>query len=448
MKITFQGAAKIVTGSCYLFKVGKIKFLVDCGMFQGPKEIVRMNYLPFKFNPKEISFVLLTHAHIDHSGLIPKLVKYGFNGKIYSTQATKELCKVMLEDSVDVQKDKLKISNRRRLREGQKPRELLYDTKEVQKAMRLFSSLKYNKKQNIGEISVVFKNAGHILGSSMIEVFAEGKKLVFSGDIGQGSGLILNNPEIIKEADYLFFESTYGDRLHIHTDKRLEKLAKVINETHKKGGKLMIPVFAIERTQELIFSLEELYEKKMIPYQKVFLDSPLAIEATEVFKKHPQEYNSKIKFNFKGLESTSRVESSMRINRYDKPAIIMAGSGMCNAGRIRHHIKHNIWNPKNTILFVGYQAKGTLGRVIRSGEKIIRMMGLKLVVKAKVETLDSFSGHADQKMLLSWIKNFVEKPKKVFVIHGEEKASTVLSQKINTLGMKTKIPSIGEVVEL
>ena len=370
MKITFHGAAKIVTGSCYLCDTGKTKFLVDCGMFQGPKEIVKMNYLPFRFDPKKISFVLLTHAHIDHSGLLPKLVKHGFKGKIYTTRATKDLCKIMLEDSVAVQSEKLKRSNRRRLRKGQKSRELLYDFSDVQKTMKLLTGLNYNKKNSIGDVDVVFKKAGHILGSSIIEVFANGEKIVFSGDVGQGSALILDNPATISEADYLLLESTYGDRLHVQADKRLKKLARVINETHEKGGKLLIPVFAIERTQELIFSLEELYKKKMIPRQKVFLDSPLAIKATEIFKKHPQAYSSKIKFNFPGFQATPSFNDSMQINYYDKPAIIMAGSGMCDAGRIRHHIKHQIWNPQNSILFVGYQATGTLGGVIKSGEKI------------------------------------------------------------------------------
>lgn len=446
MKITFQGAAKIVTGSCYLFEINDTKFLVDCGIFQGQKEIVRLNYEPFKFDPKKISFILLTHAHLDHSGLIPKLVNKGFKGKIYTTSSTRDLCNIMLEDSANIQKSSNQHENKRRLREGLPEREPLYNEQDVKNTMKLFSDVVHDKKYRINEIEVCFRLAGHILGSSMVEVFANGQKFVFSGDIGQDSSLILENPEIIKEADYLFIESTYGNRLHTHKDKRLTKLAKVINDTYKRGGKLLIPTFAIERTQEIIYSLEELYKKKMIPRQTVFLDSPLGIKATEIFRKHSEEYEKGTVFNFSDLKFTPDVKSSMKINTFYGPAIIMAGSGMCNAGRIRHHIKHQIWNPENTILFVGYQAKGTLGELILSGQKNIKMMGLNLIVKAKIENIDSFSGHADQKMLLNWIKGFVKKPKKVFVIHGEKDAADTLSQKINALGMETVIPEMGQII--
>lgn len=448
MKVTFQGAARVVTGSCYLLEVDGVKFLVDCGMFQGDKETVKRNYLPFAFDPKEISFVLLTHAHIDHSGLIPKLVKQGFSGKIYTTSATKDLCRILLEDSANIQKESTEHENKRRLREGLEPRSVLFDMNDVNNSMMLFSDVTQDEIVIIGNVSACFRNAGHILGSSIIEVFAEDKKVVFSGDLGQDSALILKDREIVKEADYLFFESTYGDRLHEHTDNRLEKLAEVINETYDKGGKLFIPIFAIERTQELIYSLEQLYNKNMIPHQKVFLDTPLGIKATEIFRKHKEAHEENLSFNFPDLEFTASVGDSMKINAHQGPAIIMAGSGMCNAGRIRHHLKHGIWNEKNTVLFVGYQAKGTLGDVILSGEKNIRMMGLNLIVKAKIESIDSFSGHADQKMLLSWLSGFEKKPKKVFVIHGEEPSGTALSEKINGMGMETEIPSIGQTVEI
>jgi metallo-beta-lactamase family protein len=448
MKITFHGAAKVVTGSCYLLESEGIKFLVDCGMFQGPKELVRRNYLPFNFDPKEIAFVLITHAHIDHTGLLPKLVKNGFKGKIYCTKATAELTEILLLDSAQIQAETIEQENRRRLRAGQTPRTALYNEADVVKTMKLFSSTNFNTENKIKNISFVLKKAGHILGSSIIELFVEGKKLVFSGDVGQGSKLILDSPDIIKETDYLFMESTYGDRLHYQVDKRLEKLAKIITETFNKGGKLLIPAFAVERTQELLYSLEELYKKKAIPFQKVFLDSPLAIDATKIFKKYSEEYDPKIKFNFSGLESTITRQESANINWHHKPAIIISGSGMCNAGRIRHHIKHQIWNPKNTILFIGYQAVGTLGSFIKSGEKKIKLMGMEILVKAKVETLDSFSGHADQKMLLNWIKGFEKKPKTIFVTHGEPNASKVLSEKINELGIKTKIPNIGDSISL
>lgn len=449
MKITFQGAAKIVTGSCYLFEVGSMKFLVDCGMFQGKKETVKRNYDEFRFDPKEIQFVLLTHAHIDHCGLIPKLVKEGFTGTVYTTEATRDLCNIMLEDSANVQREQIEHENKRRLREGLDPREPLYKREDVEKAMELFKTIETGNKFQIDKIEACFRRAGHILGSSMIEVFVEGKKLVFSGDLGQDSQLILEDAEIIKEADYLFLESTYGNRLHHKVDERLEKLAQVINDTHKKGGKLFIPVFAVERTQEIIISIEELLKKGMIPKQPVYLDSPLAIKATKVFRGHPEEYDDdSLTFNFEGLQFSPSRETSMKINTEGGPAIILAGSGMCNAGRIRHHIKHGIWNKNNTILFVGYQAEGTLGEKILSGEKEIKLMGLKAVVKADVERIDSFSGHADQRMLLNWFDGFENGPKKVFVIHGEKESSEALSEKIKEKGVETEIPEIGQTIEL
>ena len=448
MKITFHGAAKIVTGSCYLCEVGRIRFLVDCGLFQGTKDIVRLNYLPFNFNPKDISFVLLTHAHLDHCGLIPKLVSHGFKGKVYTTPATRDLCRIMLEDSANIQKESTEHENKRCMREGLPAREPLYLLSDARRAMKQLHAIPHDKLYYIGGIKVCFRNAGHILGSSIVVVHAEGSKLVFSGDLGQDNALILRDPERIEDADYLFIESTYGDRLHLHVDRRQEKLARVINETYKKGGILIIPTFAVERTQELIFSIEQLYKKKLIPHQKVFLDSPLGIRATEIFRKHPEEYEERMDLNFKDLVFSLDVKSSIKINSYTDPAIVMAGSGMCNAGRVRHHIKHRIWDPRNTMLFVGYQAKGTLGQVILSGEKNIRMMGMNLVVKAKIESLDSFSGHADKNMLLRWVKCFTKRPKRVFVIHGEEQASIALSKSINELGMKTTIPELGQTVDL
>jgi metallo-beta-lactamase family protein len=448
MKITFQGAAKIVTGSCYLFEVGKTKFLVDCGMFQGNKETTKLNYEPFRFCAKEISFVLLTHAHIDHSGLLPKLVNEGFKGKIYATNATKDLCKILLEDSAQIQKESIEHENKMRLRQGLPPREPLYKAEDIKKVIPQFINVKYDKRINLSNIEVCFRRAGHILGSTMIEIFVDGKKIVFSGDLGQNNSLILEDPYIMKDADYLFMESTYGNRLHEHVDKRLQKLSQIIKETYDKKGILMIPVFAIERTQEILFSLEELYKKKMIPRQKIILDSPLAIKATQIFRKYPQEYDKKISFDFKGLEFSPTQNTSMRLNSLQGPAVIMAGAGMCNAGRIRHHIKHRIWDKRNTILFVGYQAEGTLGDKIKSGEKDIHMMGIDFRVKAKVESIDSFSGHADQRMLLTWIKGFKKRPKKVFIIHGEEEASGTFAEKIEKLGMKTHIPYIGETIIL
>jgi metallo-beta-lactamase family protein len=448
MKIKFLGAAKVVTGSCYLIESNNTKFLVECGMFQGKKEITKLNYLPFNFDPKEISFVLLTHAHIDHSGLIPKLVKHGFKGKVYATSSTIDLCRILFEDSAHIQEESVLRENNRREKEGLEPRITLYNHKDAIEAMMHFQAIKKDEEFNIGPIKICYRKAGHILGSAIIEIFIEGKKLVFSGDLGQDSELIVGSPTKIKETDYLFMESTYGDRLHSHTDIRLKKLAEVINETYEKGGKLLIPIFAIERTQELLFSIEELYKKRLIPKQNVYLDTPLGIKATQIFRNHPESMEDSFDFKFPNLIFTPDVKSSMRINQDHNPAIIMAGNGMCTAGRIRHHIKHQITDKRNTILFVGYQAEGTTGQIILSGEKEIKMMGYTYNVNAEVKEIDSFSGHADQAMLLRWLKGFETKPKKVFLIHGEGNASLVFEKKVNELDIKTYIPNINEEIEL
>ncbi len=454
MKLKFCGAAKIVTGSCYHIESKGKQYLVDCGMFQGRKEITRLNYEKFPFDPRKIDFLFLTHAHIDHSGLIPKLVAQGFKGKILATSATKDLCKIMLEDSAHVQELDIERENRRRLREGLKPRKPLYTEEDAKNSTQYFRTVKYDKLYKVNEnIKVRYRDAGHIVGAAIIEVFVEGKKLVFSGDLGQWGNSIVKNPTLIEDADYVFVESTYGDRLH--KDKKLgeEELLKYIQETYKKGGKLMIPSFAIERTQELLYAIHKFHKKKLMPNEKVFLDSPLAIKATRIFRKHTEVYNNEISkdgdpFNFPGLTFTPKVNDSMQLNNYKEPCVIIAGSGMCTGGRIRHHFKHGIWNPRNTVLFVGYQAEGTLGRYILEGAKRIRMMGIEVLVKAKIAKISSFSAHADYKDLLKWIGGFKEKPKKIFIVHGEERSSSAFKDKLEKRGYVCDIPNIGDVVKL
>lgn len=459
MKLTFCGAAKIVTGSCYLLEIGKDKLLVDCGMFQGTKDITRKNYEPFLFNPKQIKYVFLTHAHIDHSGLIPKLVKQGFKGEIITTSATIDLCTIMLEDSGNIQEKDVARENRRRKKQGLNPRNPLYTVKDAKASFKFFKKIKYDEKVRFTKnIEVRYRDAGHIIGSAIIEMYItennKTKKIVFSGDLGQWDVPIVKNPSLIEEADYVLIESTYGDRLHEPIGDRDNLLLKYAKTTFQRGGKLIIPSFAIERTQELLYSFNKLIKSGKFPKEKIFLDSPLAIKATEVFKKHQYLFDEEAMkkyrnpFSFSNLIYTLTTKESIKINAFTRPAVIIAGSGMCNGGRIRHHLSHNINNPKNTILFVGYQAKGTLGRYILRGEKEVRMMGRTFEVNAEIEKINAFSAHADYKELIRWIKGFLKKPKKVYIVHGEEKSSKAFQQKLRKLGYNTHVPEIGEKLEL
>lgn len=459
MRLTFNGAARIVTGSCYLLEADGEKILIDCGMFQGSKDINRLNYEPFDFDPKKISFLLLTHAHIDHSGLIPKLVKEGFRGRIIATPPTVDLAKIMLLDAAHVNMDDTKHENKRREREGLPPREPLYTDDDVKASYKFFRSVHYDAPFKLNDrLLMTFRDAGHILGSAIIELWAsedgDSTKMVFSGDLGQWDTPIVCDPTIIEEADYVLVESTYGDRLHEDTGIREDLLEKEVRSAYSKGGKLMIPSFAVERTQELLYYFHRLAREGRLPAEKVFLDSPLAIDATEVFKKNRDYLSPDVRkefkdpFTFDRLQNLKSVQDSQMLNDYDEPCVIIAGSGMCNAGRIRYHLKYNLWKPENTLLFVGYQAEGTLGRVILEGAKMVRMMGLEIAVKAKISEIESFSAHADKKELLKWVKGFKKKPKKVFIVHGEEPSSLAFEAKLKSEGFRTHVPRMNETVEL
>ncbi len=462
MKIKLFGAAKTVTGSCYSLVTAKDNILIDCGMFQGSKKETALNYGSFGFNPRDYSALLLTHAHLDHCGRIPKLVKEGFNGKIYCTSATKDLARIIMLDSAKINWHDIRLENKRRQRLGQPPREPMYTEKDVENAMKLFNVIEYDKVIQISEnISATFYDAGHILGSSFIqvEVTEKNKKkiIVFSGDVGQENTPIIKNLEHIQKADYVFIESTYGDRIHPPIAERKQELLNIIHDTYDNNGKVLIPAFAVERTQELLYDINELVEKNLAPKINVYVDTPMGIRVTEVFKRHPECYDKKIlellksgdnPFSFPGLKYTNTVKESIKLNNLHEPCIIIAGSGMCTGGRIKHHIKHNIWNKRNTMLFVGYQARGTLGYYIKRGEKRIRLLGTQVAVKAKIESIDSFSAHADYKGLLNWLRHFSPKPKKVFIVHGEEEAMIPFSKRIEKLGLKTKIPDMEEEITL
>lgn len=463
MDIQFYGAAKMVTGSNYLVKTEKYNILVDCGMFQGNEEMEKLNYNNFPYNPSEIDFLILTHAHIDHSGRIPKLVKDGFRGRIITTNATYDLCKIMLKDSAKIQESDVEWENRKRQRAGKKPIEPLYTMKDAENSLKYFEPYFIDQKIKINDnIQIRFKDAGHILGSAILELWVrevnEEVKVVFSGDLGMPGRPIINSPDYIDEADYLVIESTYGDTIHESYEESTEKLIDIINKTVLRGGTVIIPSFAVGRTQELIYKLNKYYEynPEVEEYMKVpiYIDSPMAVDATEAFKRNSSSFNDEARalilkgdnpFQFSNLRYIKSQEESMALNKYTFPKVIISSSGMATAGRIRHHLKHSLWDEKNSLVFVGYQAEGTLGRILLDGKRQVKILGEEIHVRAQIYDIKGFSGHADQNVLLDWINKFKKKPKKIFVVHGEEEPANALSTLIRHLyKIETIIPNIND----
>jgi metallo-beta-lactamase family protein len=466
MNITFLGAAKTVTGSCYLVETKDTKFLVDCGMFQGRASEVILNAEPFSFNPGNLDFMLLTHSHIDHSGRIPKLYMDGFKGKIYATKATMQLCGIMLPDSGHIQEIENEWINRKRQRAGRSPVKPLYTVKEATECLGLFKGVAYGEAINITEnIRVRFNDAGHILGSAIIEVWIRenGKdtKIVFSGDLGNKGIPILRDPTVIADADYLVVESTYGNKLHTlkKDTEKIERFINIITETIAKGGNVVIPSFAVGRTQEIIYDLNKYMDVFGDKVNKllntpVYVDSPLATSATQIFRENLDCFDEEAKeyiangdnpLDFPTLKFTQSPEESKKLNEKTESTIIISASGMCDAGRIKHHLKHNLWRKESTILFVGYQAEGTLGRKILDGAPKVKLFGEEISVNARIESIDGFSGHADKAGLLSWIGSFDKKPRKVFVVHGELEIMTEFAQTLtDEFGLKCIVPTRGD----
>ena len=474
MKITFLGAAKTVTGSNFLVEAAGKKFLVDCGMYQGKITEELENSDPFIYDVSQIDFMLLTHAHIDHSGRIPKLYNDGYRNPVYATKATCDLCEIMLPDSGHIQEVEIEWKNRKRMREGLDPLPPLYTAEDAYKTLEIFRPVQYDDIVEIDDnISVRFNDAGHMLGSAIIEIWVteDGKttKAVFTGDLGNNDLPLLDSPTMISNADYLIMESTYGSRLHMRNDDKAKMFLDIVAETLDKGGKVVIPSFAVGRTQEILYEIdklkedlgqdEEFYKKyEKIMNVPVYVDSPLAISATEVFKKNTElfeeEIQEKIKrgdnpLEFRELHFTQTAEESKALNMDTSPAIILSASGMCEVGRIKHHLKHNLWDPNNTILFVGYQAPGTLGRSIVDGATKVKIFGEEIAVNARVEYIEGYSGHADQTWLLNFVYSFTNPPKHIFLVHGEEEGQEILKQKIEeTSECKVSIPNFGDSFEL
>jgi len=462
MNITFLGAARMVTGSCYLLESRNLKILVDCGMFQGGKKEEAYNFMNFPFNASEIDYLLLTHAHIDHSGRIPLLCKSGFKGKILCTKATADLCSIMLPDSAHIQETEAEWASRKAMRAGKPLVKPLYTISDSEYSMNFFEPVPYNKIIRLNDyISVRFQDAGHILGSSIIELWDKESdlKLVFSGDIGNKNQPIIKDPTYISEADYIFVESTYGNKIHRDKANRAYKLWQIIQDTFSKKGNVIIPAFAVGRTQELLYELNSILEVKKAPIIPVYIDSPLAIKATEIFRRDVYEYYDKDALNllkhgddplaFPGLHFTITAEESKQLNSITDGAVIIAASGMCDAGRIKHHLKHNLWRPECSVVFVGYQAEGTLGRQILDGAKMVKIFGEDIAVKAFIYHIDSFSAHADKIGLLDWIQHFRTKPRQIFVVHGEDDAISSLVMDIhNKLNINTTVPYLGQTYRL
>ena len=438
MKIQFCGASDGVTGSCHLIRTEKHQILLDCGQFQGGKVEEQKNFEEFPFDPTEIDCMILSHAHIDHCGRIPLLVKRGFKGDIYCTDATADLLEVMLKDSGYIHEKEAEWKNKKNQRAGRPLVEPLYTFNDAMDSLKYVKPVLYDQLIEINEdMKIVFNDAGHILGSAITEIWvSEGEevsKIVFTGDLGVMERPILRNPVKIKKADYVIMETTYGNRLHPSNSLNVKELMDIIRKTAKRGGTTVIPSFAVGRTQELIYELNRVYDSDS-EYRKdfedlmVYIDSPMATTATEVFKRNAQVFDEETKefitrgdnpLDFKNLQFTRSSQESMMLNANNKPKVIISASGMCEAGRIRHHLKHNLWDARNSIIFVGYQAEGTLGRMLVEGAKEITLFNEKVECKAEIHNLEGFSGHADRDGLIDWLKGLEKQPKQIFLVHGE-----------------------------
>lgn len=463
MKLTFLGANHEVTGSCTLLEAAGQRYLIDCGMEQG-KDVYENQPIPVA--PGEIDGVLATHAHIDHTGLLPLLVRNGFRGRIYATRPTAELCSIMLRDSAHIQEFEAEWKNRKGQRSGAEPVEPMYTIQDAEAAIALFRGYDYNKEIELAPgIVIRFVDVGHLLGSSSIEIWVTENgattKLVFSGDIGNLDQPIIKDPTYLKDADYVFMESTYGDRSHGPRPDYVAELAKILQRTFDRGGNVVIPSFAVGRTQELLYFIREIKEKNLVTGHgcfPVYIDSPLAIEATRIFKDtdsscFDEETNALLAkgidpIQFPGLKVSVTSDESRAINTDPVPKVIISASGMCEAGRIRHHLKHNLWRPECAVVFVGYQAEGSLGRRLLNGVGSVKLFGEEIAVRARIVNFHGLSSHADRDGLLRWIEHFSPRPRQVFVVHGDQEVTEVYANTLREKGLAAHAPNYEEVYDL
>lgn len=466
-QLTFFGAVVGVTGSMYLLETDTSRILLDCGLFQGRREEEQSNHEPLPFATDSIDAVVLSHAHLDHSGRLPLLVSQGFQGPIYMTRASCDLIEVLLKDAASLQERDVEWENRRRRRAGKAEIEPLYTLEDVEETLDHCQGIAYHQRIAISDdIEVRFADAGHILGSAIVELFITEhgleKKLVFSGDLGNSQAALLRDPEVVESADVLLMESTYGDRNHRSMQETLDEFEQVIEAASENGGNILIPSFAVGRTQEIIFRLGELYQKGKLRTQAIYLDSPMAIAVTEIYHRYQYVYNAadKAEIESKSAPSASQhkslhtflpilrysttTEESMALNQIESGAIIIAGSGMCNGGRIRHHLKHNLWRKHSHVIFVGFQAIGTPGRALIDGVKYFKVAGEEVLVQASIHTLGGFSAHASQSQLIEWLGHFKGEKPRLYLVHGEEDAKRTLRDAVAEHGWKAHIANYGE----
>ncbi len=464
MRITFWGAAQEVTGSMHLIEVNGARILLDCGMYQGRRSESYERNLNFPFDPKGIDAVVLSHAHIDHSGNLPNLVKQGFSGHIWSTPATRNLCVYMLQDSGKIQESDAEYVNKRKLRKGEAPVQPLYTIEDARLALQQFTTIGFHRTTPIADgVSLTYYYAGHILGAAFVVLDVRerdtGKqwRVVFSGDIGREELAILRSPETVDSADILIMESTYGDRLHGPYEEARKKLREIVRDAARRRGKVIIPAFAVGRTQEIVYALNELAAAGDIPRLPIYVDSPLAVDATSVFRMHPEEWDEDVQtflsgsgrrnpFDAPQIEYVRDQARSKQLNYMPEPAVVISASGMCENGRILHHLKNNIENRENTVLFVSFQAENTLGRRLRDGASTVKIFGEEHKVRAQVASIDGYSAHADQSELLEWARPFDRsRLQQTFLVHGEPEAQSTLAEKLEAEGLKrVTIPQRGQ----
>lgn len=463
--LKFLGAIEGVTGSCYLLSTGKVNILLDCGLFQGRREEEAENLEPLPFSFSDIDAVVLSHAHLDHSGRLPLLVSQGLTCPIYMTWPTCDLIEVLLKDAASLQERDAEWENRRRKRSGKDEVKPLYLIQDVEETLSFCQGVNYHKRINIADgLDICYQDAGHILGSAIVEIFVQEagaeKKLVFSGDLGNSQAALLEDPDRVEQADVLLLESTYGDRDHRSMEDTLQEFEDILVDASANGGNILIPSFAVGRTQEIIFRLGELYQQGKLRHQVVYLDSPMAIAVTEIYHRYQNAYNAEDKAAMSRdsknmslhqflpiLRYTSSTAESIAVNNIVDGAIIIAGSGMCTGGRIRHHLKHNIWRKQSHVIFVGYQAMGTPGRALVDGAKQYKIGGEDIVVKAKIHTMGGFSAHASQSQLIDWVNGFTEKKPRIYLVHGEASAKTALQSALQSNGWSSEIPELHDTIQ-
>jgi metallo-beta-lactamase family protein len=449
MKLSFHGGVEGITGSCHLLVTGGLNILIDCGLFQGDAETEGKNSGEFGFDPSSIDFLLLTHGHLDHCGRIPLLVKKGFQGTILCTSATYDIAQIVMLDSARINEEDTVLWTRIRKRKGLPPPEALYTTLDVLDSLRHFKKfVDYGKPVTLNDrVSVTFTDAGHIIGASFLQIQAEGRSIVFSGDLGNRDKPIIRDPDYPDSADICICEGTYSDRNHKDIKTSVVELQEDVTETFSRGGNVLIPSFAIERAQDILYYLSELYYEEKLPSCKVFLDSPMAINVTDIIRKHPECYDNETRsiflknhdpFSFPNLHFSRSQDESRKINDIDGRAVIIAGSGMCTGGRIKHHLKHNIWRSESSIIFLGYQANGTLGRSIVDRDPEVKIFGQYFPVRSKIHTIGGFSAHADRSILLDWIER-CRRPERLFLVHGEENALSSFEKEVRSRNLAGQV---------